>query len=204
MHTAPKKLHLPFQRQETWRVGYLRLIYCTAMLQFYQFQAECAFTQPSSSALEQMDYQRRCLNDVLEMSSTYFFIVLICIWIIVCFYFFIDIFRGEPPIPEVLSRPHPDFKCSAASFNTPSWIFLCFFSTLWPKSLLASKKIKYFSFLFEVICFAASFRLVDHIGENHASAQFQISPMLCIPKFFFLGAGINFNTIFSYFGRFPN
>jgi hypothetical protein len=44
-------------------VGYLRLIYCTAMLQFYQFQAECAFTQPSSSALEQMDWklrQRRC------------------------------------------------------------------------------------------------------------------------------------------------
>ena len=38
MHTAPKKLHLPFQRQQTWRVGYLRLIYCTAMLQFYQFQ----------------------------------------------------------------------------------------------------------------------------------------------------------------------
>ena len=111
----------------------------------------------------------------LEMSSTYFFIVLICIWIIVCFYFFIDIFRGEPPIPEVLSRPHPDFKCSAASFNTPSWIFLCFFSTLWPKSLLASKKIKYVSFLFEVIRFAASFRLVDHIGENHVSAQFQIS-----------------------------
>ena len=63
MHTAPKKLHLPFQRQETWRVGYLRLIYCTAMLQFYQFQAECAFTQPSSSALEQMDWnlhQCRC------------------------------------------------------------------------------------------------------------------------------------------------
>ena len=159
MHTAPKKLHLPFQRQETWRVGYLRLIYCTAMLQFYQFQAECAFTQPSSSALEQMDYQRRCF---LEMSSTYFFIVLICIWIIVCFNFFIDIFRGEPPIPEVLYRPHPDFKCSAASFNTPSWIFLCFFSTLWSKSLLASKKIKYVSFLFEVIRFTASFCLVNH------------------------------------------
>ena len=160
MRTTPKKLHLPFQRQQTWRVEYLRLIYCTAMLQFYQFQAECAFTQPSSSALEQMDYQRRCLNDVLEMSSTYFFIVLICIWIIVCFYFFIDIFRGEPPIPEVLSRPHPDFKCSAASFNTPSWIFLCFFTTLWPKSLLASKKIKYVSFLFDYSfrCFFSSCR----------------------------------------------
>jgi len=136
------------------------------------------------------------------MSSTYFFIVLICIWIIVCFYFFIDIFRGEPPIPEVLSRPHPDFKCSAASFNTPSWIFLCFFSTLWPKSLLASKKIKYVSFLFEVIRFAASFRLVDHIGENHVSAQFQISPMLCIPKFFFLRAGTKFHVHFSYFRHF--
>ena len=205
MHSAPRKLQFR-SKVSKHDGGYLTLIKCTAMLQFYQFQAECAFTQPSSSALEQMDYQRRCLNDVLEMSSTYFFIVLICIWIIVCFYFFIDqdSFRGEPPIPEVLSRPHPDFKCSAASFNTPSWIFLCFFSTLWPKSLLASKKIKYVSFLFEVIRFAACFRRVDHIGENHISAQFQISPMLCIPKFFFLRAGINFNTIFSYFGRFPN
>ena len=79
--------------------------------------------------------------------------------------------------------------------------FFCFFSTLYPKSLLSYKELKCFSFLFEVIRFTASFRLVDHIGENHASAQFQISPMLCTPKFFFLGAGINSNTIFSYFGQ---
>jgi len=31
--------------------------------------------------------------------------------------------------------------------------------------------------LLEVNRFAASFRLVDHIGENHASAQFWIPPM---------------------------
>ena len=112
----------------------------------------------------------------LEMSSTYFFIVLICIWIIVCFYFFIDIFRGEPPIPEVLSRPHPDFKCSAASFNTPSWIFLLLLLHSLTKKITCIQKLKYVSFLFEVIHFAASFRLVDHIGENHVSAQFWISP----------------------------
>ena len=94
MHTAPKILHLPFQRQHTWRVEYLRLIYCPSMLQFYELQAECAFTETSSS-LEQMDWnlrQCRCWNDVF----------------------------GEPPIPEVLYRSHPELKCSAASLNTPS------------------------------------------------------------------------------------
>ena len=112
---------------------------------------------------------------------------------------------------------------SRRTFNTrgfvssSSWLqmFSCIFqhskidfsfasSPLFHQVYFNPKKIKCVSFLFEVIRFAASFRLVDHIGENHASAQFQIPPMLCIPKFFFLRAGINFNTIFSYFGRFPN
>ena len=77
-------------------------------------------------------------------------------------------------------------------------------SPLFNQQIYFHQKNKYVSFFFKVIRFAASFRLVDHIGENHVSVQFQISPMLCIPKFFFLGAGINFNTIFSYFGRFQN
>ena len=93
-------------------------------------------------------------------------------------------------------------KCLSASFNTSRQILrlLQSFTT----NFTSIKKMKEICFLLEVNRFTASFRLVDHIGENHASAQFQISPMLCIPKFFFLGAGINFNTIFSYFGRFPN
>ena len=67
--------------------------------------------------------------------------------------------------------------------------FFCFFSTLEPRSLLSSKK-KYVCFFFEITRFAASFCLLDHTGENHASAQLLISTMLCTPKIFFFGAGL--------------
>ena len=173
MHTAPKKLHLPFQRQQTWLVGYLRLIYCTAMPHLHNH-----LLLPWNKWAENctnVDVEMTCLEDKEEFK--YFFIMLICNWIIVCSHFCIDVFRGEPPIPEVLYRPHPDFKCSAASFNTPGSIFLLLLLHSLTNKFTFIQKLKCFSFLFEVIRFTASFRLVDHIGENHASAQFWIPPM---------------------------
>ena len=50
-------------------------------------------------------------------------------------------------------------------------------SVVWGTNFTSIKKLKEICFLLEVNRFAASFRLVDHIGENHASAQFWIPPM---------------------------
>ena len=151
-----------------------------------------------------MDCQRRCLNDVLRwvqhiFSLCWFASELLSVFIFLLVSFTENLqYRRFCLVLILTSNVQLHLSTLQVGF------FFCFFSTLWPKILLASKKIKYVSFLFDVIRFAASFRLVDHIGENHVSAQFQISPMLCMPKFFFLMAGINFNTIFSHFGRFPN
>ena len=99
MHTAPKKpsSSVPKTANMTGGIFETDLIYCTAMLQFYPFQVEYAFTQPYSSALEQMDWnlrQRRCWNDFLgglKSSNIFFHCVELHIWIIVCFYFLIDV-----------------------------------------------------------------------------------------------------------------
>ena len=151
MHTAPKKLHLPFQRQQTSQLGYLILIYCTVMLQFYQFQAEYAFTQPSYSALKQIDWKLRqpglkwCAWR-LENSSNIFFSL--------CWFAFewFSVF--------FLYRPHPDFKCSAASFNSPSEIFFLLFLHSWTTKLtFIEKKLCLFLFRdYSFRCFFLSFR----------------------------------------------
>ena len=110
MHTAPKKLHLPFQRQQTWRGIFVN-------------ETDLLHSDIDAPILSILGWMRIYTTTFFEfcLGTKLFFInVLICNWIIVCFYFFIDVFRGEPPIPEVLYRPHPDFKCLAASFNTPS------------------------------------------------------------------------------------
>ena len=88
-------------------------------------------------------------------------------------FFPIDFVHGKAPIPEFLYRPHPYFKVFSCFFQQ----FKFDFSSLSIVSLLSFKKSKSIYFLYQVIHFAASFRIVNHEDQNHVSKQFYIFPM---------------------------
>ena len=111
-----KKLHLLFQMKHIWW-GILQYDLLQGVSINFQLQNEYAFRPPTSSPFNHLNWklhQHSCHSDLLEArrAERYLFIVFICI-----------VVYGKTPTTDSLYYPFLTSKHSAASINTPLFIF---------------------------------------------------------------------------------
>ena len=104
------------------------------------------------------------------------FILLICFWIIVHYYFFllIAVFHREPPIPEFLYPPHPDFQMFSRILQHSKLYFVLLFL-----HSLANSYLRRFVSLFLFV--------LSILEVNIKPSQNFRSPIAMQTKLFFFG-----------------